>query len=100
MFQPVYGIFYVNLKKLQNLLKEKDTDILGEWIGRYPGDGFQTINISMVEHQYIATKITGDEYVPAGEITFLLDKNFEILYELIKICFKYKLINEKSNNIL
>jgi len=31
---------------------------------------------------------------------FDLNKNFEILYELIKICFKYKLINEKSNNIL
>ena len=31
---------------------------------------------------------------------FDLNKNFEILYELIKICFNYKLINEKSNNIL
>jgi len=74
--EELYYDYYGEIRKIENSI-EKDTDILGEWIGRYPGDGFQTINISMVEHQYIATKITGDEYVPAGEITFLLDKNFE-----------------------
>ena len=31
---------------------------------------------------------------------FDLNKNFEILYELIKICFNYKLMNEKTYNIL
>lgn len=74
--EKLYYDYYGEIRKIENSIK-KDTDILGEWIGRYPGDGFQTINISMVENQYIATKITGDEYVPAGEITFLLDKYFE-----------------------
>ena len=31
---------------------------------------------------------------------FDLKKNFEILSELIKICFNYKLINEKTNNYM
>ena len=29
-----------------------------------------------------------------------LNKNFEILYELIRICFNYKLMNDKTYNIL
>jgi len=74
--EELYYDYYGEIRKIENSI-EKDTDILGEWIGRYTGDGFETINISMVENQYIAKKITGDEYVPAGEITFLLDKYFE-----------------------
>ena len=45
-------------------------DFTGEWIGRYPGHFDETVAITQEGESIMATKITGDEHVPAGEITW------------------------------
>ena len=48
-------------------------DLSGEWIGRYPGHFDETVRISRQGTRLEALKITGDEHVPAGEITWHAD---------------------------
>ena len=45
-------------------------DLSGEWIGHYPGHYDEVIRINQDGPDVEAVKITGDEYVPAGEITW------------------------------
>lgn len=45
-------------------------DLNGEWIGHYPGHYDEVIRISQSGDDVEAIKITGDDYVPAGEITW------------------------------
>lgn len=45
----------------------------GEWIGNYHGHFEEVIRIDLVAGRWIATKITGDENVPAGEVTWRAD---------------------------
>ena len=47
--------------------------LAGEWIGRYPGHFDETILIRQDGPRLEAIKITGDEHVPAGEITWRAD---------------------------
>ena len=47
--------------------------IVGEWIGKYHGHFEEVIRIDLQDGKWIATKITGDENVPAGEITWRVD---------------------------
>jgi hypothetical protein len=42
----------------------------GEWIGNYPGHFDQVISISEKDGVAEAIKVTGDDFVPAGEITW------------------------------
>jgi predicted RNA-binding protein len=45
-------------------------NLAGEWIGFYRGHYDQVIKISQQGDSVEAIKITGDEHVPAGEVTW------------------------------
>lgn len=42
----------------------------GEWIGYYPGHFDEVVRIEQRGDELRAVKVTGDDYVPAGEITW------------------------------
>ncbi|HYE31480.1 MAG TPA: Cyclin D1-binding domain-containing protein [Methylomirabilota bacterium] len=45
-------------------------DLSGEWLGFYTGHYDEVVKIVQRGDQVEAIKITGDEYVPAEEVTF------------------------------
>ena len=45
----------------------------GLWCGKYGDHGFEMINITYAEDTLIATKVTGDQNVPKGEVSFTVD---------------------------
>jgi hypothetical protein len=45
-------------------------DLNGEWIGHYPGHFDEVIRIDQNGDEVKAVKITGDDYVPAGAVTW------------------------------
>jgi predicted RNA-binding protein len=46
------------------------TSLEGEWIGYYPGHFDEVVRIEQEGEEVRAVKVTGDEYVPAGEVTW------------------------------
>ena len=50
-------------------------DLTGNWVGYYScyGCGNETISIAQSGNNVVATKVTGDNYVPAGEVTWKAD---------------------------
>lgn len=51
----------------------KLSDLCGEWIGHYRGHPEQVIKFEMSGSWLIATKITGDDHVEGGMVTFKAD---------------------------
>ena len=47
-----------------------ETDFAGEWIGYYPGHFDEVVRISQQGDILEAVKVTGDDYVPAGVVTW------------------------------
>jgi len=45
-------------------------DLSGEWAGTYPCSGEETIRLVQSGDSVVATKVTGDNYIPAGEVTW------------------------------
>ncbi|MBM3844840.1 MAG: DUF3506 domain-containing protein [Verrucomicrobia bacterium] len=45
-------------------------DLSGEWIGHYRGHFDQVVKITQKGEDIEAVKVTGDDHVPAGEVTF------------------------------
>jgi len=47
--------------------------LAGLWKGNYPNHGDELVRIHYKGDELYATKVTGDEHVPAGEVTFRAD---------------------------
>jgi len=47
----------------------------GLWVGKYGGHGYELINVTYAGDTLIAEKITGDQNVPRGQISFQVDLN-------------------------
>lgn len=45
-------------------------NLTGEWIGHYRGHYDQVVKITQHGDEVVAVKITGDEHVPGGAVTF------------------------------
>jgi len=45
-------------------------NLAGEWIGHYPGHFDEVIRIQQQDEELEAIKITGDDFVPAGAVTW------------------------------
>jgi uncharacterized protein DUF3506 len=48
-------------------------NLSGEWIGHYAGHFDEVIRITQTGDQLEAIKVTGDDFVPAGAVTWRVD---------------------------
>jgi hypothetical protein len=51
-------------------LENKTVNLEGEWIGYYPGHYDEVVRIVRHGEELECVKVTGDEYVPAGAVTW------------------------------
>jgi hypothetical protein len=45
-------------------------NLSGEWIGHYRGHFDQVVKLTQIGEEVVAVKITGDDHVPGGQVTF------------------------------
>jgi hypothetical protein len=48
--------------------------LIGEWVGHYPGHFDEFIRIARESGRLVAIKVTGDDFVPAGQVTWWADE--------------------------
>ncbi len=65
---PVFGVSLACI--MLDTERARTVELAGEWIGHYPGHFDEVIRICQEGDEVEAIKITGDEYVPAGELTW------------------------------
>ena len=58
------------MEVLERELTVRKVDLSGEWLGFYTGHFDEVVRITQKGDYVEAVKITGDEYVPAEEITW------------------------------
>jgi hypothetical protein len=49
---------------------DKRIDLTGVWQGDYGKNGVEIVEIEYVQDHFVATKVTGDENVPFGKVSF------------------------------
>jgi|SRR6185436_1844492 hypothetical protein len=58
---------------LEQSFGTRTVNLAGEWLGFYTGHFDEVVQIRQMGSQVEAVKITGDEYVPAEEVTWRAD---------------------------
>mmetsp|Transcript_3203 Transcript_3203/g.4604 ORF Transcript_3203/g.4604 Transcript_3203/m.4604 type:complete len:379 (+) Transcript_3203:133-1269(+) len=68
----------------------------GLWCGKYGDHGFEMINITYAGETLIATKVTGDQNVPKGEVSFTVDLSPHIHSERGMLSLEPIELNDKA----
>src|SRR5215207_7133849 len=68
--QPVAHIRQMTQTPQTTHTPAQGLNLSGEWIGHYRGHYDQVIKITQLGEEVVAIKITGDEHVPGGAVTF------------------------------
>lgn len=71
--------FQTQARHARNALPQFNLD--GLWVGKYGKDGFSMINVTYSGDTLIAYKVTGDQDVPKGDISFVADLGIDAVTE-------------------
>ncbi len=56
----------------QAVANDQLIDISGMWQGDYGRNGYEIVEVHHFNNQFIASKVTGDESIPFGKVSFYL----------------------------